>query len=55
MIYFEDTVKCEICGKYHPRRLMETIFTGRTHYVCTRCFVYGLRKPFDEEDQEESE
>lgn len=54
MIYFEDTVPCEICGKRHPARLMEEIFTGRVHYVCTRCYVNGLRKPERDENEEEN-
>jgi len=52
MIYFEDTVPCEICGKRHPARFMEEIFTGRVHYVCTRCYLNGLRKAEDEEEEE---
>ena len=52
MIYFEDTVPCEICGKRHPARFMEEIFTGRVHYICTRCYLNGLRKAEDEEEEE---
>ena len=54
MIWFEDTVPCDICGRKHPERFMEVIFTGRKHYVCTRCYLNGLRKA-DNDDRKESE
>lgn len=44
MIYFEDTVKCEICGEEYPPREMEKIFTGRTKYICLKCYRTGASK-----------
>ena len=44
MIYFEDTYPCEVCGEQFRKRDLETIFTGRSHYICFSCYQNGLRK-----------